>query len=131
MMKIAAYLFPTLLVLCLLSTCFYDSEEYLYPQFNNLCDTTSGITFDKSVKPILNFDCYGCHSNKTALKEGAGIKLEDYPDVKKKVTDGKLIGSITHSGCCSPMPWPLGASKLEDCKITIIQKWILSDAPDN
>ena len=115
------------LFIFLLSTCYYDSQEYLFPRVNNQCDTTN-VTFSLSVKPILQNSCYGCHSNSTSAF-GGNIRLEDYADVNSRVTDGRLIGSVTHSGGYSPMP--MGAAKLEDCKITIIQKWIDSGSPDN
>ena len=114
-------------ILLLSSSCYYDSEEYLYPQINGTCDTTN-FTFTGGVKPILLNSCYGCHSNSTSAS-GNGIKLEDYADVKLKADDGSLLGSIAHSPGYSPMP--LNAPKLESCSITVVQKWIESGASNN
>jgi hypothetical protein len=119
-MKQGIILLSILLIIIFLPTCYYDSEEYLFPQVNNQCDTTS-YTFSADVKPILENNCYSCHSNNTS-SFGGGIKLEDHADVAAQGSNGSLMGSITHSNGFSPMPQ--GEAKLEDCKITIIRKWI-------
>ena len=114
-------------ILLLISACFYDSEEYLYPQIGNSCDTTA-ITFSGSVKPILQTYCYICHSNATS-SFGNNIKLEDYTDVKIKVDDNSLFGSVNFSTGYSPMP--KNSQKIDDCKIAIIKKWVEAGAPNN
>jgi hypothetical protein len=122
-------LIPTaLIILMSITSCYYDSKEYLFPQVSSGCDTTN-ITFNLSVKPILSNHCLSCHSNGTAASLGANIRLEGYADVKARVDDGRLWGSISHSGGFSPMP--KGSSKLNDCKLTIVQKWIEDGAPNN
>lgn len=122
-------LIPVLIIfLITISGCFYDSEEYLYPQLTSGCDTTN-ITYTGSIKPILNLSCLSCHSNSTAASYGANIKLEDYSDVNIRVNDGKLMGTITHSSGYSAMP--KGSSKLSDCSIALIQKWISKGAVNN
>jgi len=123
-MKTLILVLCVLFILIVVSECYYDSEEYLYPRF---CDTTN-ITFAQSVKPILQDHCYFCHSNST-FSNGGGIRLEDYADVKTKADDGSLLGSITHTTGFSAMP--MGTGKLEDCKITFIQTWIGAGSPDN
>jgi hypothetical protein len=122
-----AVLMSSVLILFLISSCYYDSEEYLYPQISNTCDT-SNYTYTGAVKPLLQNSCYSCHSNSTS-GSGNGIKLENYTDVKLKADDGSLLGSISHSQGYSAMP--LNAPKLEDCKIVVVQKWIDSGAPNN
>lgn len=114
--------------LCAITGCYYDSKEYLFPQNSNGCDTTN-ITYNLSVKPILNNYCLSCHSNSTAASLGGNIKLENYVDVKLRADNGSLLGSVKQAGGFSPMP--KGSSKLDDCKLTIIQKWIDDGAPNN
>lgn len=116
------------LFLIAISSCYYDSQEFLYPQLGSPCDTTN-ITFSSSVFPILDQSCLSCHGNGTATSYGGGIKLENYSDIKIRVDDGKLIGSIKRSSGFSPMP--KGSSQLESCKITIIEKWINAGSPNN
>jgi len=107
------------------SGCYYDSKEFLYPELTS-CDTAN-ITFNVCIKNIMNESCLGCHGGSAA--SGGGIKLENYADVKLRVDDGKLIGSIKHTSGFSPMP--KGASMIESSKITIIEKWISAGAPNN
>lgn len=120
-------LISSVAILLLVTSCYYDSEEYLYPQISNACDT-SNYTYTGAVKPILQNSCYSCHSNSTS-GSGNGIKLENYTDVKFRADDGSLVGSISYSQGYSAMP--LNAPKLENCKIVIVQKWIDSGAPNN
>jgi hypothetical protein len=134
-MKTAIFLFTILLIFCVLSTCYYDSEEYLYPEVNNSCDTVN-VTFSLSVTPILQDNCYECHSNSNAASH-LTFKLQDYADVKPRAlsdgshTGGSLLGAINHTAGYKPMPYPAGSSKIPGCKIMIIQKWIDSGSPDN
>ncbi len=105
----------------MLNRCYYDSEEFLYPQTGNNCDTTN-VTFSASVVPVLQNYCLSCHSNATAAALGGNIRLQDYADVKARADDGKLLGSISHGQGYVPMPQ--GAGKLSDCTISLIRIWI-------
>jgi hypothetical protein len=126
-MKIPVIILTALLVLLLFSTCYYDSIEYLFPEVNNQCDTTQ-VTLALSVRPILENSCYSCHSNSTYAL-GGNIKLENYNNLKVQADNGHLLGAINHENGFSPMP--MGAGKLENCKITIIKIWIDAGSPDN
>lgn len=123
------YYFPMVIIIgfILIEGCYYDSEEYLYPQPGNQCDTVN-VTFSLSVRPLLENYCYSCHSNSTS-SFGGNIRLEDYADVKARADNGSLLGSISHAGGFSPMP--KGAAKLQVCQIAIVQKWIDAGAPNN
>jgi len=113
------------LVFFILSGCYYDSEEALYGTPNTVCNTTV-TKFSTEVKPILQSSCLTCHSNSAASANGAGIKLQDYADVKIQVNNGKLVGSIQHSTGFSAMP--KGGGKLSDCNILVINTWISKGA---
>jgi hypothetical protein len=118
-MKIPGYLILlTLLLMIVVSSCYYDSEEYLYPN----------TTYAKSVVPILQNYCYSCHSNSTASM-GGNIKLEDYADVKLHADDHRLLGSMEHQSGYSPMPQ--GSKKLDDCKVSTVRIWVYAGAPNN
>lgn len=106
--------------------CYYDNEEYLYPDIGNSCDT-SNVTFSSNVTAILGNNCLSCHSNSTAASFGNNIRLEDYADVKAK--DQLILGSIKHSPGVSPMP--KGGSKLNDCMIRQFEIWTNNGSPDN
>src|SRR5690242_16975012 len=82
-----------------LTSCYYDKEELLYPE--NKCDTTN-ITYTNTIASIIsNNACYTCHSGNQPF---AGFSLEGYANVKAKVTDGRLLGAISHSPGFAPMP---------------------------
>jgi hypothetical protein len=124
--SISGFLF--LFIILLMSSCYYDSKELLYPQTNYNCDTTN-VTYSSSVVPVLEQYCLGCHNNTSASSLGGNLKLENYPDVKIRVDDGSLLGAIRQESGYSAMP--KGASKIDNCKITIIEKWVESGAANN
>ncbi|MBN1186239.1 MAG: hypothetical protein JXB49_28435 [Bacteroidales bacterium] len=115
-------------VFILLHSCYYDSEEYLFPELNNSCDTLD-ITYSGTIQPMLQSNCYVCHSNSNAAGLGGNIRLEDYEDVKTVADDGRLYGSIAHESGFSPMP--RGGSQLNDCIIQQTKIWIDNGAPNN
>lgn len=117
-------IFIAVLIVCFQS-CYYDSEEYLFPELDSDCDTTD-ISYSGAVAPIISQSCLACHGN---IPVGTSIKLEEYSDLKTSVDNGSLIGSITHGSGYSPMPQ--GANKLDDCSISLIQLWIDSGASNN
>ena len=112
----------------ILTKCYYDSEEYLYPELSTSCDT-SNYSYSGVIKPILQANCLSCHSNASAASLGANVKLEDYADVKKEVDFGSLIGAVKHLNGYVPMPYNGGS--LSSCNITLIQKWVDAKAPNN
>jgi len=111
-----------------LSACYYDSEEFLFPEVNTDCDTTA-VTFSGSVKPILEQYCLRCHSNSNANTLGSGFKLQDHSNVQVYANNGSLYGSITHMDGYVPMPHDGG--KLNNCDIAIIKSWIDDGSPNN
>lgn len=112
----------------IVSTCYYDSEEFLFPQINDQCDTLN-ITFINSVAPMLDNSCLSCHANSVAASFGGNIRLENYADVKVQADNHKLLGSVAHENGYSPMP--MGTPKLENCKITTIRIWVNAGALNN
>lgn len=118
-----------LLFICILislSSCYYDSEEALYPSVSNGCDTTN-VTFSGSVVPMLANNCLSCHSNSVAAALGNGIQLENYADVKTYSV--RIDGAIKHTGGYSPMP--KNGGMLKSCLITQFDIWIRNGMPDN
>ena len=91
----------------------------------NDCDTTT-ITWSAAILPLINANCKGCH-NPAFLS--AGLDLTDFSSVETIAFNGKLTGAIDHLPGYPPMP--RGASKLNDCKITQVRKWIAAGALNN
>jgi hypothetical protein len=100
----------------LVFSCYYDSEEALYPTLTSSCDTTN-VTFSGTIVPILSGNCYSCHSNANA-GFGGNIRLEAITDVRS--ISAKLIIAIKQTGA-KPMP-PSG--KLKACSITQFEIWV-------
>ncbi|MFY9154406.1 MAG: cytochrome c [Prolixibacteraceae bacterium] len=105
----------------IVSSCYYDSEEKLYPQVSSACDL-SNVTYSKTVVPILQASCLSCHSNSASGNSGGGIRLENYSDVQTMAKNGKLMGTINHASGYQAMPQ--GGGKLIDCEISQLQTWI-------
>ena len=117
-----------ILVLALVSflgftSCYYDKEEDLYPA--SICVTT-GLSYQKHIVPILDRNCYICHSVKSYT---SSITLEGYEKLMVYVNNGTLVGSIRHQDGFKPMPQ--AAQKLIDCDMARIEQWILDGALNN
>ena len=119
-------LIPVVFVLLLFASCYYDSEEALYPSISDACDTTN-VTFSVTIKTLLSNNCLSCHSNTTAAGSGNGIRLENIADVKANAT--AVAGAMKHTGSYSPMP--KNGGMLKPCLIKQFDIWINKGMPDN
>jgi len=90
------------------------------------CDT-SNVTYGKTIAPILQTNCTGCHSG--SAPSGGGIDLSTYTSVLTQVNSGKLWGDINHVSGFNAMP--LGGSMLSSCDLSKIHIWIVAGAPNN
>jgi hypothetical protein len=100
-------------------SCYYDNEEALYPTLSTACDTTN-VTYAGNIVPILSNNCYSCHSNSTAARNGNNIALQNYADVVTR--SASVIGSIKHTGSYSPMP--KNGGMISSCSISQFDIWI-------
>ncbi|MEZ4944029.1 MAG: c-type cytochrome domain-containing protein [Cyclobacteriaceae bacterium] len=91
---------------------------------NCACDSTA-YTYQATIAPLLQGYCVGCH---TVSSLGGNINLSNYAGVKASIDNGRLMGSIKHESGFSPMP---KGSKLSDCQITQISKWVSEGALNN
>jgi len=114
------------IILILLGSCYYDSEEALYPTISSACDTTN-VTFSGKIVPLLANNCLSCHSNATAASSGNGIRLENYADVQSRAA--AIAGSLKQTGTYSPMP--KNGGKLKACLITQFDIWVLKGMLNN
>jgi ribosomal protein S16 len=89
------------------------------------CDTVN-VTFTGSIQPINDTYCKGCHSGSNP---SGGIMLIDYTTIKAAVEGGRYLGAIEQLAGFKPMPQ--GGSKLPDCNIVQINKWINQGMPNN
>lgn len=91
----------------------------------NGCDTAS-FTYNAVVKVVMTNKCVGCHN---ASSPGGGIDLSTHAGVKAVALNGKLMGSVNMKAGFVAMP--LGGSKLPDCEIKQLQKWVDAGALNN
>jgi hypothetical protein len=112
------------IALTMMQSCYYDIEEELYPVAGN-CDTTN-VTYAGTVAPIMANTCNSCHSGNFAQ---AGVRTDNYTDLKKIADDGRLWGTINHEIAGKEMPQ--GLPKLNDCTLAKIRKWIDDGALNN
>ncbi len=89
------------------------------------CDTTD-FTYSGRVKPFLDTWCVGCHSGSNP---SGAVNLSNYNGVASAVSGNKLIGSLKHEPGFFAMP-PSG-SKISNCEISAIQKWVDAGSPNN
>lgn len=86
---------------------------------------TQHVTFSKTIMPLLATNCIGCH--KTGSISGE-VNLENYTSIKTYVDNKRLYGSVTYQSGYAAMP-PI--SKLTDCQLSVIKKWIDAGAKNN
>lgn len=115
----------TILGAMFFTSCYYDVEEILYPPSN--CQTAN-MSLQNNIEPILDRNCYICHSIDQGIYNG-NVILEGYDNLKIYVDNGKLLGSIKHASGFEPMPQ--NAPKLGDCDIAKTEQWILDGALNN
>jgi len=114
------YLLIILLVFTL-SACYYDHEEILYGSTTGqpCTDTAGTVSYAQKVVPLLQSNCYGCHSG--SAPSGNQL-MGTYTADKTMAQSGKLYGTINHAAGYSPMP--KGGAKMGVCQIATIKKWI-------
>lgn len=115
------------ITICLgLSSCYYDTEEELYPTIGgNNCDSIKG-SYSLEVEPLINNQCRSCHNSTFS---SGGVNLEGYNNAKQATINGKLLESLKHEAGVSPMPQ--GSPKLDDCDLKAVEDWKNSGAPNN
>ncbi len=117
----------TVAVITIFSSCYYDNIEDLHPApiiipgvndslSGGNCDTASAITYTKHIKTILSNNCGSGNSC------DSGVDLGTYSGAKG-AAQGKMISAITWDGTASNMP-KNSVSKINDCSIAIIKKWV-------
>ena len=126
---------PTLFLLVAFlsnSGCYFDNLQELHPEvlLNNSCDTTSTMSYQTHIIPILINSCGSNNTCHNTAGAGGGVILDNYANVKSAVNSGKLISAITWDGNASQMP-KNSPSKLNDCSVTQIKKWVNEGALDN
>jgi len=89
-----------------------------YPDTCNM----ENISFISTVEPVLQNNCYGCHSN---ITPNGRIDLTDFNVLASLVVNGRLSGVINREAGFSPMP---PGFALDSCTVKQIDSWIADTA---
>lgn len=92
------------------------------------CDTAGVMSYTTHVSPIMRNNCgsaTSCHN----ASSSSGINLSDYNGVRNVALNGTLLSSITWVGSASHMP--KNGSKMADCNIKKIEKWVNAGSLNN
>src|SRR4249920_2155787 len=95
--------------------CTNDKADVIYPAPS--CDT-SFISLDSNLTPIMEANCFSCHSAENAPINGGFYNLEDTSTLKEAVLSGELISAIKHDDPLIPY-MPQSGDKLSDCEINM------------
>lgn len=123
-MRYLFFLFSTVLF----SSCYYDNEETLTEGIPCFTDT---VSYRGDVVPVLEANCYACHSIAEAPTSGDGIVLEGYSNLLDYLQDNTrtFIGSVEHNGDGQPMPDE--APRMDRCSRQALTVWIEQGKKDN
>ncbi len=109
----------------LLSGCYYDNFKELHPEgalpnSTSGCDTINAISYSAQIVPIMNLACTGCHNS-----SGSAHDMTTHAAVQVDALAGTLYNDVNTGSM------PQGGSKLSDCDIAKIKKWVDAGALDN
>jgi hypothetical protein len=114
------------------SGCYYDNYAEIKPMayLNETCDSTiSTVSYSNHIVPILNNSCglnSSCHGNNAV----SNVDLTSYNDVYA-VSQGYLLWHVVN-WTTNYSKMPKGSqTKISDCNIALIRKWIDAGAPNN
>ncbi len=118
--------FSALILTMAFAGCYNDKYTLLYPD-TGTCSTDS-VTYSGTVKDIMVRSCAlsNCHNSASAM---SGVVLDNLAGVQATAKSGMLVGVINHASGFSPMP--KNGTKLDDCTIRKISKWVADGAPAN
>ena len=131
-MKKSLTIFVLAIALLMLNSCYYDNFKELHPESAlsgaSGCDTAGVISYSAQIVPVLNRSCNTqCHGGSGG---GGGRELINYSLILEEAASGRLVSSIIWDGNAQQMPQG-ATSKIPDCDIAKIKKWVAASAPNN
>lgn len=122
MPKLNPHIVIVMFISLLVTSCYYDNEEDLYPMSG--CDTAN-VKYTQTIAPIMQNRCNGCH----ATGNQTGVVTETWEGLNAVAVDGRLWGAVNHESGYNPMPQ--NQDKLSDCDLSKISIWIEGGALNN
>ena len=121
--KILFLVLPVILII-LAQSCAWNSEEVLYPE-SKPCDTLD-VKYSTHIAPLLQLKCNACHNSVNSTND---VTTDNYQDLLTVVNSGQFWSSVNHESGFDPMP--KNQAKMDDCRLSIIGKWIADGSPNN
>lgn len=119
----------TACMITLIASCYYDSQDELYPLISkSTCDSIN-VTYSVQVTSIVTTNCLMCHSIANSTSSGGGFEFESYDGLRAVAISGSLMNSLNGTGGKELMP--KSGQKLSDCDIAKMGKWVNDGAPNN
>jgi hypothetical protein len=106
-----------------LTSCYYNSEEELYPEYLD-CNTLN-ITYQNFVSNLMAQKCNTCHNS---IIQSGGVNTSEYNSLLIVVNNGRLKGAINHQQGYAAMPQ--GQGKLPFCELAKLNSWINNGSPE-
>ena len=95
------------------------------------------VSFERDVKPVLEYYCIECHDRKSAGRYG-GLSLETgreamtsgrhAPVILPGNADGSLLFQVLRFGHEDPLAMPPAPDKISDEQLAAVREWIRSGA---
>jgi cytochrome c553 len=119
-------IFVIIIIIHSFQACVYQRQEVV------ACDTLS-LSYQQDILPIINTNCYICHSAANNASQGNSVNLEGYANIKSELDQGYVIPNIKHMKVPGKTIdfMPLNAAMLPACDIAQIQAWYNAGAPNN
>lgn len=116
----------------LITSCTYDSEDDLIANeianeddSNQEADDLNAITYDNTIKAIVDSNCISCHSSPP--RNGAPFALVNFTQVSGR--SGLVLNAISRqAGAAGAMP---PAGRLPQNAINQVDEWIENGTPEN
>lgn len=118
---------PGILLFALITYSVLFESSCTHEKLTSVCETQN-MSYVNNILPILKNNCYSCHSTGNSVGS-TGVLLNNYDSLMTYVTNGYLIGDITHSAGFVAMPYM--KPKLDTCSINQISAWVNQGAPNN
>jgi hypothetical protein len=131
MKTIFKVLFLPMMIL-IFHSCYYDNLAEMRPglNLNNNCDSTvSVVSYSNHIVPILNNSC-GTNNTCHGSNNVSNTDLSNYNSVSTYVQGYFLFHVVKWTPGFSQMPKG-SQTKISDCNIALIRRWIAAGAPNN
>lgn len=109
------------------TACTYEVGEVVAP----CTDDLSAVTYATDIKPLLQANCYQCHSEQNKVA-GGGHSWENFGQLQSYAKSGSLVAVVEQTDeSYKNVYMPRGGQKLSACDIERIKAWAAAGAPQN